>query len=266
MAQEKRGAKFANISQVEFAAAAGGNPPLPERPSTVSIEQLQSMSGNEQLVAMYEQREELLNCFKTWTQARDRVVQRLPRWQMLQRLLHQARTLQIGNEVDPQVTAIIHSRTLLDDPDPVSPLINTVAAALRAELQKERKRLIEAQDQEMKALEASQEWQNLAASERQRLLSQNALGPVPQLTIGTDEELLAALDDTPMVAWEDKIAAPAGRVKKVREEAAKLLLPRAIRINPPQATLKSVDEVDTYLETLRVTIMTNINAGNPVII
>src|SRR2546423_13880152 len=39
---------------VELAAAAGGDPPLPERPSITSIEQLQSMSGNEQLVAVYE--------------------------------------------------------------------------------------------------------------------------------------------------------------------------------------------------------------------
>lgn len=118
----------------------------------------------------------------------------------------------------------------------------------------------------MKVLEASEEWQNLATSERQRLLSQNALGPVPQLTIGTDEELLAALDDTSMAAWEDKIAAPSGRVKKVREEVAKLLLPRAIRLTPLQATLKSADEVDTYLATLRTEIMTHIDAGNPVII
>src|SRR5439155_19457134 len=33
---------------IELAAGAGGNPPLPERPSTAFIEQLQSMSGNEQ--------------------------------------------------------------------------------------------------------------------------------------------------------------------------------------------------------------------------
>jgi len=250
----------------ELAADAGGNPPLPERPSTASIEQLQSMSGNEQLVAVFERREELLNCFKAWTQTRDKIALRLSRWRMLQRLLYHARTLPIANEVDPQVSAIIDSRTLLDDPDPVSPLINKIAATLRSELQRERKRLIEAQDQEMKGLEASQEWQNLATTERQRLLSENALGPVSQLAIGTDEELLAALDDTSMAAWEDKIAAPSGRVKKVREEAAKLLLPRAIRLTPLQATLKSADEVDTYLATLRTEIMTHIDAGNPVII
>ena len=118
----------------------------------------------------------------------------------------------------------------------------------------------------MKTLEASQEWQNLAETERQRILNQNALGSVPQLAIGTDEELLATLDATSIASWEDKIAAPAGRVKKVREEAAKLLSPQSIRIYPRQATLKSVDEVDAYLTTLRAEIIAHIEAGNPVII
>jgi len=251
---------------VELAAAAGGDPPLPERPSTDVIEQLQSMSGNEQFVAVYGQRDELLNSYNAWTQARDKIAQRQPGWRMLERLLVQARTLPVANEVAPQVTAIKDSRTLLDDPDPVSPLLNKVTTALRAELQRARKSLIEAQEREIRALETSQEWQSLVEADRQRILNQNALGPVPQLNIGTDEELLATLDATPLTAWEDKIAAPAGRVKKVREETVKLLLPEAVRVLIPQATLKSVDEVDAYLATLRTEIMKYIETGNPVMI
>ena len=57
----------------ELAAAAGGDAPLPERPSTDFIEQLQSMSGNEQFVAVYGERDELLSSFKAWTQARDKM-------------------------------------------------------------------------------------------------------------------------------------------------------------------------------------------------
>jgi hypothetical protein len=250
----------------ELAVAAGGDAPLPERPSTAAIEQLQAMSGNEQFVAVYNQRNELLNKFNDWTQTRDKITERLPGWKMLERLLAHARTLAVAHEVDPQVKAITASRTLLDDPDPVSPLLNKVAAALRAELQKVRKILIEAQEREIKTLEASQEWQSLAEADRQRILKQHSLGPVPQLNIGTDEELLSTLDATSLTAWEDKIAAPAGRVKKVREETAKLLLPEAVRLPIPQATLKSVDEVDAYLAALRAQIMKYIETGNAVII
>src|SRR5216683_1651859 len=250
----------------ELAAGAGGDAPLPERLSTDLIEHLQSMSGNEQFVAVYERRDELFNSYNAWTQARDKIAQRQPGWRMLERLLVHASILPIAEEMIPQVTAIKDSRALLEDPDPVSPLLNKVAAALRTELQKARERLIEAQERELRALEASQEWQSLAEAERQRMLYQNALGPVSRLTIGNDEELLATLDATPLAAWEDKIAAPPGRVKKVREETAKLLSPKVVRIPIPQVTLKSVEEVDAYLAALRAEMIKQIEAGNPVMI
>lgn len=185
---------------------------------------------------------------------------------MLERLLAHARTLAVAHEVDSQVKAIKDSRTLLDDPDPVSPLLNKVAATLRAELQKKRKLLIEVQEQAIKTLENFQEWQSLAEAKRQHILRQHALHPVSELKISTDEELLATLNATPLTAWEDKIAAPAGRVKKVREETAKLLLPLAIPLSIPQATLKSVEDVDAYLAALRTEIMKHIKAGNAVLI
>ena len=251
---------------VDLAAAAGCDAPLPERPSTDLIEHLQSISGNEQFVAVYERHDELLNSYNAWTQARDKIAQRQPGWRMLERLLVHTSALPIAEEVIPQVTAIKDSRALLDDPDPVSPLLNKVATALRTELQKARERLIEAQERELRALEASQEWQSLAEGDRQRMLYQNALGPVSRLTIGNDEELLASLDATPLAAWEDKIAAPPGRVKKVREETAKLLSPKVVRIPIPQVTLKSVEEVDAYLAALRAEMIKQIEAGNPVMI
>ena len=37
-------------------------------------------------------------------------------------MLFHARNLPVVSEVDPQVSAIKESRSLLDDPDPVSPL------------------------------------------------------------------------------------------------------------------------------------------------
>ena len=251
---------------VELAVTAGGNPPLPEQPSVDAIEQLQSLGRNEQLVAVYEQREKLLHSFTAWKQASEKRLQRLPRWHILQRLLVHAGNLSVFSEVEPQVRAILDSRTLLDDPDPIPPLINRVATALRTQLLEARSRLIEVQDREVKTLDASQEWQRLPETDRQHILNQNALGSVPQLHIGTDDDLLAMLDTTSIASWEDKIAAPAGRVKKVREEAVRLLSPESIRIYPRQATLKSVEEVDSYLATLRAEILVHIEAGNPVII
>ncbi len=251
---------------IELASTAGGDAPLPERPSTASIEQLQAMSGNEQLIAVYERRDELLNNFKAWTQSRDKIEQRRPEWNVLQRLLTHARTLPIATEVALQVKAIEDARTLLQDPDPVTPLISKLATALRAKVTAEQQRLVEARDQAMRSLEASEEWQRVDEANRQRMLSQYSLRAVPALIIGTDEELLSTLDTYLLTSWEDRIAALSAKVAKVREETMKLLSPKAVPITPRRAILKSVEEVDAYLATLRADIMKHIEADHPVII
>src|SRR5258708_1017455 len=253
---------------VELAARVGGEAPRPEPPAADAIKQLQALSGNAQFVAVYEHRYDLLNGSKAWTQASTEIARRWPQWLMLQRLLAHARSLPVAAEVDPQFNAIKNTRALLHNPNPVSPLLQKVAAALRTAVQDARQRLIEAQERELRGLEAFQEWQGPAEAERQRRLQQHDLGAVAQLKIGTDEELLATLDTTSIATWEYKIDAPKGRVQRVREEAAKLQVPEAkhITVTPHHATLKSVEEADAYLAVLRAEIMTHISAGNPVII
>jgi hypothetical protein len=251
---------------IDLAQSVGGQPPLPERPSIATIESLQSLGGNEQLVAVYERREELLNNFKAWTQAGNKIVQRMPRWQTLQRLLHHADGLPVVAQVKPQLEAIRVDRSLLTDPDPLSPLNQTLTAALRSALQTARQRLVEIRDREMTALEASQEWRSLPPGDRQRISATNMLGLVPELKIGTDDELLATLDAMPLSEWEDRAAALPGRVANARDEAIKLLAPKAVRVSPRKATLTSTDEVDKYLAELRAEIIAHIEAGKPVIL
>lgn len=253
---------------VELAASAGGDAPLPESPSSEFIEHLRSISGNGRLIAVYEKREDLLNNFRTWTRTRDKIAQRLPKWQMLQRFLAHAKNLPVVDEVLPEIEAIRHSRTLLQEPDPITPLLNKVTAALRSALLTARQCLIAVQEREMQDLATTHEWQSLAETDRQLILKKHALDSIPQLKLSDEAELLGTLDETSIANWEDKIAASKERVQKVREEIARMLLPetKTVTINHRHATLKSEKEVDAYLTMLRSEIMTHIEAGNSVII
>jgi hypothetical protein len=267
----KPGEEVASIPRVlsmlrEAAAEAGGNAPLPETPSIALLERLQALSGNEQIVAVYEQRNELEADYKAWKARREQITQRLPNWKKVERFLVHARSLPVALQVEPQVEAIRNGRHLLFDPDPVVPLIDELRTALRLALMDFQQRRIAEQNQQVQTLDAWAEWPLLSEAERQRILSQHGLGSIPDLKIGTDEELLATLDTTPIASWEDKIAAPQARIVKVREAAMKLRTPDAIRIYPPQATLKSADQVDAYLTQLRVQMMKHIAAGNPVVV
>ena len=250
---------------LDLAAGAGGEPPLPARPSTEAVERLLALRGNEQLAAVWGRRDELLKDFKEWTRAQATIAERRGGWERLQRLSRHAASQGVAAEARPQAEAIVAGRALLAEPDPIVPLTATLTAALRAAAQAARAGLDGAREREVGALMASEEWRDLGEDERREILRANALGPVPTLDVGTDEALLTALDATPLADWEDKIAALPQRVARAREEVAKRRSPRAVTVRPRPATLKTPAEADTYLAALRAEIMGYIDAGNPVI-
>lgn len=250
----------------QLAATAGGDPPLPKRPSIDTVEHLRSLSGNDQFVAVYERRDELLTDFRTWTRAKELIEQRTPRWQMLQRLLTHASGLPEAADVSSQVEAICAARSLLAEPDPVAPLLGVLTTSLRKALQEARWRLVQVRQRELEALETTVEWKRLPRDDCARLVTAYSLGEIPEVSVGTDQALLRSLDAAPLAQWENRIAAFPGRVAAAREEAARLLEPKAVRVNLPKATLKSAADVDAYLETLRAEIIAHIEAGHPVIV
>jgi hypothetical protein len=253
---------------VELAARAGGPAPLPAPPKADFIKTLQTLSEHEQFADVYKHRDELLDRAKAWTQAGTEIERRKPQWLMLQNLFAYASDLPVAAEIKPQMDAIERDRALLHNPDPVSPLLQKVAAALRTALQDACQRLVDAQERELPELLTSQEWQSLPEAEQQRLLQYHSLDSVPQLVIGSNEELLATLKSTSLASWEDKILAPRRRVQMVREAVAKMHAPEAKHrtVMPHHATLKSAPEVDTYLAKLRADILAHIEAGDIVII
>ena len=228
----------------DLAADAGGPPPLPEPPSLAHILDLQSLTGNEQFLAVYDQRDKLLANYKAWTQARAQKEARMPRWQKLQRLLDHAGALPAAERIRPQVAAIAQNRSLLSDPDPMTPLIEALTTELRSALQAARQRLVDVRERELRALEATAEWNKLDDEQWRAIFEANHVGPIPALDIGTDDKLLAALDAKPLSAWETEAVAVATRLRQAREQAAKLLEPQAVRVRPKSTTLHSAAEVE----------------------
>ena len=251
---------------IEMANAAGGEPPLPQRPSTATVDKLRALTGNTQVVAVYECREELLRDWNAWKRDQLQIAQRKPAWDILIRLLSHGEKLPQAAEIKPQVDAIRVERTLLAEPDPLPPLTTTLTDALRVALQSARQRLLDTRKREVGALEQSPEWQRVPEQEKSRILAANALDAVPTINVGTDETLLRTLDEYPLSKWDDLIAALPARVARAREEVAKLLEPKAVRIKLRSATLRTRAEAQEYLDRLTEEIMKEVDAGKPVIL
>ena len=250
----------------DLALEAGGPPPLPERPAALHIEELRGLSGNKQLKEVAKNKANLLDNFHAWKATKEKKALRLPRWQIVQRLLQAAQTLPVGAEAAPQVGAIQHNRSLLTDPDPLPPLAGQLSSALRAALNEARARYQERFTQRMAALENQETWNKLTPEQRGLILLQNDLREAPSPLVGTEEELLASLEQTSLKAWNDSIAALSSRFDRALLDAARLLEPEAVRVRPRSATLKTEPDLDAYLKALRAEIKEHLDQGKPVIL
>jgi hypothetical protein len=191
---------------------------------------------------------------------------RQPRWEQMQRLLRHAGELAVAAEVQAQADAIVANRSLLAEPDPVAPLMQQLTDGLRAELLAARGRLAAARDEQVAALEASNDWQRLEAADRDGIIAGCGLGAVAEVQVADPAALLDSLDATSLKDWDDRLLALPGRIGNAREQAAKKLEPKAVIFAAPHATLSNAQEAEAYLERLRTDIMTHIEAGNPVIL
>jgi hypothetical protein len=252
-------------AMVELAAAAGGAAPLPPPPDTTEVEGLQKMRGNEQFVAVWTAREVLLEKWNGWTRLKSEAESRLPRWRALDRLLAHAETLPEASKIKAQRDAIFEERNLLEEPDPLPPLIDQLTDALRAAVQRAHSELVEAHRKSEEELEASAEWKEIDEEQRGRIVAQQQLVEPSALEVGTPEQLLTTLDRTSLPDWIARIAALPERVVRARLEASRLLEPKSRKVVPPAATLKSREDVEAYMEELRNLILQHVEEG-PVII
>jgi hypothetical protein len=251
---------------IDLAKEAGGDPPLPVRPSTTDLEMLKAGGGNELFVNVYDRREELLQKHQTWTRAKAEIAVRKANWELFQKLLQYGRDLYPVKHLLSQAEAVKAQRALLAEPDPVTPLLDEVKDHLRVALTAAYNRYQESYAQEFDKLKATEEWQKLGESARQTILGANKLQPEGALQIGSDAALQTSLQNRSVEEWDTSRAALSSRFEKAREAIIKELQPKAVKVHPSQATLKTEQEVTVYLEKLRKQIMDHVNAGNPVII
>lgn len=232
------------------AKSAGGEPPLPAPPSPAKLDELSSLVGNEQLLALYEAREELKQWAQDWQERARRIEERLPRWETLQRLYEHARSLPVAADVGPQIEALQENRTLLSDPDPVEPLIKELAQALREALQNRRSEYAGLYEQKKGELEQHESWKGLGPEEQAEILNRHGLSGVPEIAVGTEKELLESLEEISLEEWSTRRDALPERFKKALEEAQKRLEPEALPVilPSPPATLHSDEELRAWLE------------------
>lgn len=251
---------------LELAGRAGGAAPLPPAPDTAFIKELQQRTGNEQLLAFLDAKDPTESAAGEWTHREKQIAQRQPRWERASRLVLHAGSLSLGDSVASQLRAIAENRALLEQPDPVLPLVKDLEEALRAALSEEKSTFDKARETGMAELTADETFRQLAETRRQAIVAECGLTAFDMPKVDTDDSLLKVLDQTSLAQWSDRTAGLESRFERARQIAAAELEPTKVTVRPPKAMLKTKPEVEDYVETLRDEIMKQIEAGHPVVI
>src|SRR6266568_81742 len=249
-----------------LADAAGGIPPMPQRPSTVEIEDVAGKSGNEQLVAIRDKASKFEVWIKDWSAAKELAAQRTHAWSILDRMTRHATAIPAAAEPIRQVEVVRNERMLLAKIDPVAPLKATLAKLLRDSVNEAHTKHEAAYKAAMAGLSANATWSHTQEQDRQRILAQEQLSPPVKPDTSTDEKLLASLDAYSLQARRADADAVPSRAQRAVELAARLLEPKATVITLERGvTVRTTEEVGQWLGRQEKVLVEAVKAG-PVLI
>ena len=249
----------------ELARGAGGEAPLPERPDTSHLLDLQSLAGNEQLVGILNRHDELLKNIEGWGKARDLAEKRLPAYKRLHSLARHAEGLDAAKEALPQIEAINANRSLLDAADPVPDLSKALADALRAALTQAEKHYSETYDSELGRLEAAESWQKIEQVDRDRILNGLHIAKVTKGATGTEQEVLESVERISLDAWRTRTAALPQLFADARIQADKLIEPKTHHVKLGSATLRTPEEVKAWVTKTEQELLEQLKQG-PIVV
>jgi hypothetical protein len=250
----------------DLAGRAGGPPPLPEPPDTDHVTALSALSGNQRFRAVADNHDRLRDDLNQWRAADQQRERREGEWQQLTRLLRHAEGLPIAPASEPAVAAIRDGRLLLDEPDPVTPLLQQLTDALRSEIKQHTEQFAEAQSAAVNELESWTQWTELDASDRETLIADAKLLPVAPPDVATDTKLLEALDATPLTSWQERTGFIPSRRDQVRHQALERLKPESVRISMEPVTIAGEGDLEAYFEDVRSRVQPELDAGKTVIL
>jgi hypothetical protein len=248
-----------------IAAQAGGDAPAPHSPAAPEITALELLSGNDLLMALYNQRDAILAKIKTWQATGKEIAKRLPAFSVTEKLVAQATGIPAQAELSATLISIRANRSLLDNPDPVSHVLKAVGNALRAKLAEAHMSYVDMYASQNSRVGSQQAWQKVTEEKRQSFLSNAGALHRTAPTTNSDDQLLLALQSCSLATWQAQTDALPAQFDKALSAAIVEAEPKARRIILSAATIHDQGELDAWLNKSKTAIEAALKDG-PVIL
>ena len=231
----------------DLAQKAGGPAPQPHQPDTSRIDEIASEAGKSRMVKLYDYKDDILADIKQWQSQQEGIEKRKPNWNNLKTLTSLSRGMSFYNGLNAEVLAIENGRRLLDIPDPVENLVNDTTDNLRGAIQHHFDKYKTTYEQELIAIETDANWVKLEPAKQTELLTRRGIKLPEQPSLNSTSDVIDELEICTLEQWNDRREALKNKFESAREEAAKLLMPKAVRAELPRATLETADDIEVWL-------------------
>jgi len=164
-----------------------------------------------------------------------------------------------------QADAVKSERRLLDASDPVPDIRKAAVDELRSAVTKAYGTYEQVYNEEMTVLTTSDNWKNLKADQRKRILADEDIDELPALSVGSENDLIRSLEQTALSAWKTKTDALPQQFARAAIAAAKLVEPKTQRIHLTSGTLKTEQDIKEWLSNTEKDLLGRLKNG-PVVI
>jgi hypothetical protein len=225
-----------------------------------------ALNGNQRIRAVADDHERLRADLTRWLAASQKRDKREAELRQLERLLRHAADLPMATAVGSSLAAIRDGRQLLDDPDPITPLLQQVTGTLRSEVKQRAEELGNAKRAVVEELESWTEWAKLDPADRDVIITEARLSAETFPDVSSGDRLLEVLDATPLNGWQDRINLVPSRRDQARQRALKKLQPESVRVTMPSVAIANEDDLISYLDGVRLRVQPHLEAGKTVIL
>ena len=105
----------------------------------------------------------------------------------------------------------------------------------------------------------------ISLEQQEDILDTEDIADIPPLSIGDDSNLLRTLEETPLPNWKTKIDALPQQFSSAAVAAAMLLEPKTQNIKLISGTLKTEDDIKSWVKDVENDLLTKIKDG-PIVI
>jgi len=251
----------------DVAVTAGGEAPKPTVPDLGFLAPIQQAAGNDQLIEIHSQVDNITEMMKTWKKQAKEIADRYPQWIVLNRLLDHALGLPGADVISISAQQIVNDSLLIADPDQVTPLIKNVTQLLRDELNNVKADMDTAYKEADGRLTNDANWGQLNQKEQDVTLGTHDLHPNgrPKIDTSSTENILGLLENTTFPALQDRLVAIPTRMGALVKDVAKKMSPETQFVELGKRTLDTEADVDQWIQDMSNELKTKIKNG-PIII